>query len=233
MLGLQDYQLGRRQNEMAGDLKSGELTLRMLGSVGWPFGWEQPIFQLEVRLTTPIADAVARQLRDELSSLIHDEEHESLSPMKQPLNSMQRPPHILGPSAMILSQKEIVTSMDEIKYLDAVIEHVHARVFGPNKLNWRITNDSASVDLPGGIYFRLKYEERQPGEAVWELVSSRYPSDFTVAMASNPEHERSRLSMHKLQGHSVARVNQVFEEIVAEPKRKQLADVLEKLKQGS
>jgi len=52
------------------DPKSGELTLRMDGSVGWPPAWEQPIVQLQVRLTTPMTESVARQIRDQLDALL-------------------------------------------------------------------------------------------------------------------------------------------------------------------
>ncbi len=55
------------------DPKTGELTLRMDGSVGWPSAWEQPIVQLQVRLTTPLTESVARQIRDQLNSLVPGE----------------------------------------------------------------------------------------------------------------------------------------------------------------
>jgi hypothetical protein len=55
------------------DLKSGELTLRMDGSAGWPTSWEQPFVQVQVRLTTPLSTAVARQVRDQLNSLLPDD----------------------------------------------------------------------------------------------------------------------------------------------------------------
>jgi hypothetical protein len=55
------------------DPKSGELTLRMDGSVGWPSAWEQPIIQMQVKLTTPLTDTVARQVRDQLIALVPED----------------------------------------------------------------------------------------------------------------------------------------------------------------
>jgi hypothetical protein len=55
------------------DPKSGELTLRMDGSVGWPSEWEQPIVQFHVRLTTPMTESAARQIRDQLNTLVRGE----------------------------------------------------------------------------------------------------------------------------------------------------------------
>jgi hypothetical protein len=55
------------------DPKSGELTLRMDGSVGWPSAWEEPIVQLQVRLTTPMTESVARQIRDQLNAFLPGE----------------------------------------------------------------------------------------------------------------------------------------------------------------
>jgi hypothetical protein len=55
------------------DSKSGELTLRMDGSAGWPLSWEQPFIQIQVRLTTSLTATVARQLRDQLNALLLDD----------------------------------------------------------------------------------------------------------------------------------------------------------------
>ena len=53
--------------------KSGELTLRLEGSVGWPSTWGQPIVQIGVTLTTPLTEPSALQLRDQLNALVRDE----------------------------------------------------------------------------------------------------------------------------------------------------------------
>ena len=52
------------------DPKSAELILRMDGSAGWPLSWEQPLIQIQVRLTTSLTTGVARQLRDQLNALL-------------------------------------------------------------------------------------------------------------------------------------------------------------------
>jgi hypothetical protein len=54
--------------------KTDELTLHMAGSIGWPSAWEQPILQIGVTLTTPLTESVARQLRDQLNVLVHNDQ---------------------------------------------------------------------------------------------------------------------------------------------------------------
>jgi hypothetical protein len=50
--------------------KTGKLTLRLQGDVGFPFGWEQPILTLEIRLDAAMSDEIAEQVRDQLLMLL-------------------------------------------------------------------------------------------------------------------------------------------------------------------
>jgi hypothetical protein len=54
--------------------KTNELTLSMKGSVGFPLSWIEPIVQMNVNLTTPISDNSARLLRDQLNTLVKNDE---------------------------------------------------------------------------------------------------------------------------------------------------------------
>jgi hypothetical protein len=55
------------------DPKTGELTLRLNGSLGWPSGQDkEPVVALNVTLSTVLTESVARQLRDQINALISD-----------------------------------------------------------------------------------------------------------------------------------------------------------------
>lgn len=54
------------------DPKSGKLTLRLLGDIGIPPRWEQPILTLEVKLDAPMDEAVAVELKNQLVFLLGD-----------------------------------------------------------------------------------------------------------------------------------------------------------------
>jgi hypothetical protein len=53
------------------DPKSGELMLRLQGSIGWPQDVDRgPILQLAVTLTSRLTETAARQLRDQLDAFL-------------------------------------------------------------------------------------------------------------------------------------------------------------------
>jgi hypothetical protein len=54
------------------DPKSGKLTLRLHGDIGFPRTWEEPILTIDVRLDAPVDEAIAVQLRDQLTHLLGD-----------------------------------------------------------------------------------------------------------------------------------------------------------------
>ena len=54
------------------DPKSGKLTLRLQGDIGFPLHWEQPILTLDVKLDAPVDETVAIRLRNQLTFLLSD-----------------------------------------------------------------------------------------------------------------------------------------------------------------
>jgi hypothetical protein len=53
------------------DPKTGELTLRLQGDIGWPTGPDkEPVVTLNVSLRMQIADTAARQLRNQINALL-------------------------------------------------------------------------------------------------------------------------------------------------------------------
>lgn len=59
------------------DPKTGELTLRLKGDVGWPADEErEPVIQIAVTLNTRLTESAARQLRDQMNAFLPPEESE-------------------------------------------------------------------------------------------------------------------------------------------------------------
>jgi len=53
------------------DPKTGELTLRLNGEIGWPAGPDkEPLITFGVSLRTEITEGAARQLRDQIDGLL-------------------------------------------------------------------------------------------------------------------------------------------------------------------
>lgn len=60
------------------DSKTGELTLRLMGEIGWPSSPEkEPLVTFSVSIKTEITEQVARQLRDQIEALFPSGEGES------------------------------------------------------------------------------------------------------------------------------------------------------------
>jgi hypothetical protein len=118
--------------------------------------------------------------------------------------------------------------LDAKTFAEKVIAEVYKRTL-EDKLVWKVDKDSMKAEPTDSIHVRVRFEDKGPASAKWTGVTITNPVGSGITFFDHPKEPVARLAPFEVSQETLSRLDQLFEKLVLEPRRKRFESAMAEL----